>query len=134
MATEVARGDDIGFTILPYSLETKPVKDELKANPDDRVLGYVTYDEETGKRTFTYTESGVAIETEHWCLKILKEFPYAEESGPWIVYNCNPEKVIHAFGKILGNYAQSLHIYNWDLWRVQGKDGLVAVVTSWEHY
>ena len=134
MAKLVAYGEDIAYTIMPYGLE-KPVQQELKEHPDNRVLGYVTYDNETGKRSFTYTESSTPTEAEdHWSLSVLKEFPYCEESGPWIVYSCRPEKVLSAFGKIVGKYAQTLHIYNWDLWTVKNKEGTVAVVTSWETY
>lgn len=130
----IARGKDIGFTILPYELDTS-IQKELTANPSDRVLGYVTRNEETGVDTFTYTESGGLTEAgDHWSLAILKEFPYNEQKGPWIVYRGVPEKAARAFGKILGNYAQSLHIYNWDIWAVAGKEGNVAVVTSWETY
>lgn len=132
MAIELARGDDIGFTIMPYSLD-KSVQKVLKANPDDNVLGYVTYDEETGKRRFTYTESGSQTEAEeHWSLYVLKEFPYCEESGPWIVYSCKPEEAAHAFNKLL--LLHTLHIYNWDIWTVKAKEKSVAVVTSWETY
>ena len=136
MATEVARGDNIGYTIIPYSLEEKSLQRELKAHPDDRVLGYVLYDENTGNRSFTYTESGAETAAEeHWSLSILKEFPYCEESGPWIVYTGNPEKAGSAFNnKIVSQYAQTIHIYNWDIWAVKAKEKTVAVVTSWEIY
>ena len=132
MATVVCRGEDIKFTILPYSLTT-PIQQELLAHPSDYVLGYVTHTKETCERTFTYTESGKLTDVkDHWSLDILKELPYLEESGPWIVYNCSPEKTKHAFGKILSG--ETLHIDNWDTWSVQGKDAKVAVITSWEIY
>jgi len=134
MVTLISRGNDIGFTILPYSLTT-PVQQEILTRPSDYVLGYVTHNKETGERKFTYTESGGATEiNNHWSLTILKEFPYVEQEGPWIVYSCSPEKTRLAFSKILSKYSESLHIYNWDLWSVEGKEGKVAVVTSWELY
>jgi hypothetical protein len=134
MATLVSRGEDIGFTILPYTYDA-PVQQELIAHPSDVVLGYVTYNEETGERKFTYTESGGVTEADvHWSLSILKEFPYCEKSSSWIVYRCAPEETGLAFGNIISKYHQTLHIYNWDIWSVEGKSAKVAVVTSWEAY
>ena len=132
MATLVCRGEDIRFTILPYSLDT-PIQQELLAHPSDHVLGYVTYNQETGERNFTYTESGRLISVlDHWSLAVLKQFPYVEQNGPWIVYNCSPEKAKSAFGKILDG--ETLHIDNWDTWSVDSKDAKVAVITSSEIY
>ena len=132
MATIVCRGEDIRFTILPYSLDT-PIQQELLAHPSDYVLGYVTYNQETGERKFTYTEPGALTPIEdHWSLDVLKQFPYVEQDGSWIVYNCSPEKAKLAFQKILDG--ESLHIDNWDTWSVDAKDAKVAVVTSWEIY
>jgi hypothetical protein len=132
MATLVSRGADIRFTILPYSLDT-PIQEELISHPSDYVLGYVTHTIETGERKFIYTESGGLTDVEdHWSLAILKEFPYIEQNGPWIVYNCSPEKAKSAFGKILSG--ESLHIDNWDIWSVKSKDAKVAVITAWEIY
>lgn len=134
MATLVCRGEDIGFTILPYPRSfSTPIHQELLAHPSDYVLGYVTYNQETGERNFTYTESGRLITVDdHWSLAILKEFPYVEQDGPWIVYNCSPEKTKLEFHKILHN--ESLFIENWDTWSVQCKNAKVAVITSWELY
>ena len=42
MATLISRGEDIGFTILPYSLD-RPIHEELIAHPSDHVLGYITH-------------------------------------------------------------------------------------------
>ena len=132
MATLVCRGEDIRFTILPYSLLT-PIHQELLAHPSDYVLGYVTYNQETGERKFTYTEPGALAPVEdHWSLAVLKQFPYVEQHGPWIVYNCSPQKAKSAFCKILS--IESLHIDNWDTWSVDGKSAKVAVITSWEIY
>ena len=132
MAKLISRGEDIRFTILPYSL-TRPIQQELIAHPSDYVLGYITHNKETGKRKFIYTESGGLTDAEdHWSLAILKQFPYVEQNGPWIVYNCSPQEAKLAFGKILS--AESLWIDNWDIWSVEGKDAKVAVVTSWEIY
>lgn len=135
MARLITRGKDIGYTILPYDLDSSLEEELVTATPSDRMLGFVKRNDETGVDTFTYTESGGLTEAnDHWSLAILKEFPYNEQKGPWIVYKGAPEKTTREFGKIVGKYAQSLHIYNWDTWGVMGKDGLVAVVTSWETY
>ena len=130
MATLVCSGEDIKFTILPYPLST-PIQQELIAHPSDYVLGYVTHNQETGERKFTYTESGGLTPIEdHWSLDVLKQFPYVEQDGPWIVYNCSPQKAKSAFGTILDG--EALHIDNWDTWSVKGKKANVAVITSWE--
>ena len=113
MANLISRGEDIKFTILPYSLNT-PIQQELIAHPSDYVLGYITNNKD------------------HWSLAILKEFPYIEQDGPWIVYSCSPQKAKSAFGKILNN--ESLQIYNWDTWSVKGKDAKIAVITDLEIY
>ena len=135
MATVVCRGEDIRFTILPYSRSfSTPIQLELLAHPSDYVLGYVAYNQLSEERTFTYTESGRLISPidDHWSLAILKEFPYVEEHEPWIVYNCSPEKTRLEFDKILSG--ESLHIYNWDTWSVKSKKAKVAVITSYELY
>lgn len=99
MTTLISYGNELGFTILPYTLE-KPVHLELISHPHDDVLGYITHNKETNERKFTYTESGGLTEVnDHWSLTIIKEFPYCEESGSWIVYRCSPEKTRLAFGK-----------------------------------
>ena len=134
MAKLISRGDDIRFTILPYQLNT-PIQQELTAHPSDYVLGYVTHNKETGKRKFIYTESGgLTPIKDHWSLAILKEFPYIEQEGPWIVYSCSPEKTKREFSKILSKYFEALHIDNWDTWSVDGKNAKVAVITSQEIY
>jgi len=126
----ISRGEDIGFTILPYSLNT-PIQQKLQ--PSDYVLGYITHNKETGERKFIYTESGGLTPVEdHWSLAILKEFPYVEQDGPWIVYNCSPQKVKSAFNKIVS--PEALFIENWDIWSVDVKNAKVAVITSWEIY
>ncbi len=132
-ALEICRGKDLGYTILPYSLRDRPIQHELIAHPSDYVLGYIAYNENNGTRKFTYTESGTAtVVKNHWSLAIMKEFPYVEEGGPWILYSCSPEKVSLEFSNILSKYSQSLHIHNWDTWSVTGKNAKVAVITSWE--
>ena len=134
MAKLISRGDENGFTILPFSLDT-PIQTELIENPSDYVLGYVTYNKESGERKFSYTESGCVTETNnHWSLTILKEFPYCENDGPWVVYSCSPENTSLEFGKIIGKYGESLHIHNWDTWAIEGKNSNVVVVTSWEMF
>jgi hypothetical protein len=132
MAKLISRGEDIGFTILPYSLD-RPIKEELITHPSDYVLGYITHNKETCERKFIYTESGEFTPIEdHWSLAILKEFPYIEDDGPWIVYSCSPQKAKLAFSKILSG--ECLRIDNWDIWSVKVKDAKVAVITSWEIY
>jgi hypothetical protein len=127
MAKLICRGNDLGFTILPYSEGDKQsLQDELLENPSDDVLGYVTC-----SRKFRYTESGKVTEVgDHWALDILNEFPYIEEDGPWIVYTCCPEHAQDAFHKIGGD--EVLQIHNWDTWSIAGKEANVAVVTSFE--
>ena len=135
MAKRICSGEEIGYTILPYSLDA-PIQQELLAYPSDYVLGYVTYNKETGERKFTFTESGELIEaSSHWSLTILKEFPYVEQNGPWIVYRCSPTKTkVAGFNKILSKYSMSLHINNWDTWSVEGNDAKIAVITDFEIY
>jgi hypothetical protein len=127
MAKLLADGKKIGFTILPYYFDT-PIQEELLNHHSDYALGYVTYTKETGKHSFTYTESGFMEVNDHWSLEILKEFPYCEKDWSWIVYSCSPEKTRLEFGKILSS--ETLHIYNWDTWSVDAKESTVAVVTS----
>jgi len=130
MAKLISRGDEIRFTILPYSLNT-PIEEELLSHPSDYALGFVTFDKESGERKFNYVESGDLIQvSKHWSLAILKEFPYCEQDGPWIVYSCSPSKTTLEFSKIL--YNEVLHIDNWDIWSVDGKTAKIAVITSWE--
>ena len=126
MAKLICRGNDLGFTILPYSGSNNELQEELIDNPTDEVLGFVTRE-----RRFRYTESGTITDVgNHWSLDILNEFPYIEEDGPWIVYTSCPEHTEVAFHKIGGN--EVLHIHNWDTWSINGKEGKVAVVTSFE--
>jgi hypothetical protein len=133
MATLLCKDKDLGYTILPYPRFLKSIQLELVAHPSDYVLGYITYNKETDIRKFTYTESGSLIQAKkHWSLDIMKEFPYCEQDGPWIVYSCSPEKTRYEFYKILPN--DFLNIHNWDTWSVVGKNAKVAVVTSWEIY
>ena len=132
MAKLVCTGKDIGFTILPYSLNT-PIQDELIANPSDSVLGYISHNKESGEYKFKYTESGELTEAKnHWSLAIVKSFPYSDEQSSWILYNCSPRKTTLEFGKILRSSNETLHIDNWDIWSVEGKDSKIAVITSWE--
>jgi hypothetical protein len=129
MAKLLCTGKEIGFTILPYLLGT-PLQEELIANPSDYLVGYIT-----NNGAHVYTESGTLLEANtHWSLNIVKEFPYTDEKGQWIVYNCSPEKTLREFNKILKNSGEALHITNWDTWSVDGKESKVAVVTSWEIY
>jgi len=132
MAKLVSSGETIGFTILPYTLDT-PLQQELISNHSDYVLGYITHNSESGINKFTYTESGTPAEANnHWSLAIVKMFPYCEKTGHWIVYNCPPADTKLEFGKILSKSYETLHIHNWDTWCVEEKDKKVAVITSWE--
>jgi len=132
MAASVSRGDELQFTIIPHEL-TKETQQSLLTYPNKFLLGFVTHNEETGERKFTYTEAGCFSETtSHWSLTILKEFPYLEQTGSWLVFNCRPQKTKNEFNRIVSNL--ELHIDNWDIWTVSGKDGKVAVVTEWEIY
>ena len=132
----VCSGKDLGYTILPYPRSfDESVEQQLLTHPSDYVLGYITYNQETDERKFTYTESGRLVQDNaHWSLSIMKEFPYYEQEGPWIVYTCSPEQTQLEFGKILSKYSETLHIYGWDTWSVVGKHAKVAVVSSWEIY
>jgi hypothetical protein len=136
MAKLVCSGKDLGYTILPYARSfDESIEQQLFGHPSDYVLGYITYNQETGERNFTYTESGRLVQDNaHWSLSIMKEFPYCEQEGPWIVYMCSPEQTQLEFGKILSKYSETLHIYCWDTWSVVGKHAKVAVITSWEIY
>ena len=126
MAKLICRGNDLGFTILPYSGSNNKLQEELIDNPADEVLGYVTRE-----RRFRYTESGTITEVgNHWSLDVLSELPYIEEEGPWIVYTCCPEHAQDAFTKIGGD--EVLQIHNWDIWSIEGKEGKIAVVTAFE--
>ena len=133
MAKLLCSAKEIRYTIMSYIFKT-PLQQELIANPSDYVLGYVTRNT-TGTYEFNYTESGVVTQaTNHWSLSIIKEFPYFEKEFSWIVYNCPPEKTCLEFNKILKNSGEALHISNWDIWSVEGKESKVALVTSWETY
>jgi hypothetical protein len=118
---------------MPYELDT-PIEEALKENRTDPTLGFVTVNKETYERTFTYTESGTTISTtDHWSVKLLNEFPYLESEHPWVVYTCDPEEVPDSFNELTA-VGHTLHIYNWDTWKVEEKKGSVAVVTSFEIY
>jgi len=146
-ATLVCSGKDLRYTILPYARSfDESVQQQLLTHLSDYALGYITYNQETDvehcgllrqprERKFTYTESlGLVQDNAHWSLSIMKEFPYCEQEGPWIVYTCSPEQTQLEFGKILSKYSETIHIYGWDTWSVEGKHAKVAVVTSWEIY
>jgi hypothetical protein len=131
MAKLICSAKDIGFTILPYYLDT-PLERELISRPSDYVIGYITTNNETGKLTFTYTESGVLTEvSNHWSLSIINNFTYREHEGQWIVYCCSPVEVKSEFNKVIRT-DETVNIYNWDTWSVEGKNSKVAVVTSLE--
>jgi hypothetical protein len=132
MAKLVCCGDNIGFTIIPYHIDSPPEK-ALLTDPSDYVLGYITHNKDIDVYKFNYTESGVLTEVnDHWSLTIVKMFPSDMTTASWIVYNCSPEKTSREFSKILGGCGETLHINNWDIWSVEGKESKVAVITSWE--
>ena len=132
MITNIARGTNLTFTILPYDLE-KPIAEALADHPSSYVLGFVTYSEESGRYTYTSAQTREVTRI-HWTIDILKQDGYSEDASTWIVYTCSPEKARLEYGKIIGDYAQTLHIYNWDTWSVEDLQGQVAVVTNWERY
>jgi len=132
MATLICKDKDLKYTILPYPLD-KRIEEELIIHPNDYVLGYITHHEDFNKRKFIYTDSGRLTEVnEHWSLDIIRGFPYCEDAGPWIVYNCSPEQTRFAFQTMCDN--KTLTIYGWDTWTVPCKQSKVGVVTSWEIY
>ena len=132
MAKLVSSGEDIGYTIIPYYL-TLPLK-AFYTNQSDHLLGFVTYNQETGERNFTYTESGSLTEAKsHWSLSILNEFPNCEEECSWLLYNCSPEMAESGFNRVLDS-GETLHINNWDIWSTKAKKAKVAVVTSFQIY
>jgi hypothetical protein len=131
MAKLVCNYEEIGYTILQYSLDTKFIK-ELNAYPGKHVLGYVTCNNETNEYKFIYTESVATEASYHWSLDILKKFPYSEKEDSWIIFNCPPNKIARVFQHILSG--ESMHIEKWDIWSVEGKNDKVSVVTSWEIY
>jgi hypothetical protein len=130
----IVEGREIKYTIIPFNEEhsQKSVSTLLLENPSDSVLGYVTLDKNSGEFHFTYTEGTNEVTTgSHWSLNILEEWRYDNESGPWIVFNTAPHKARQAYPTAVGH---TLHVDNWDVWRVEGKTGLVAYVTEYEVY
>jgi hypothetical protein len=132
MAKLLCRGNEVEYTILPYELDT-PIEEELKNSSSDRLVGYVTHDNDTGDRKFVTLKFGYEW-TLNLALSVLKRVPYGDDVGPWIIYKGSPEKAATAFNNIVGKYAQTIHIHNWDSWRLDYGDTIMAVVTSWETY
>jgi hypothetical protein len=130
MAKLLCSGKEIGFTILPYLLGSS-IQETLIANPSDCLVGYITNNNPKGVYKFNYIDSDTLVDN-HWSLTIVNKFPYYHEEGQWIVYNCSPERTKKEFGKILTG--EALHITNWDIWSVEGKESKIAVVTSWSCY
>jgi hypothetical protein len=129
MAKLISSGQDIGFTILPYTLDT-PIQQELNTSRSNYMIGYIRHNKDSGEYKFIY---GGRIElSQDWSLDIIKELPYCDEGSVWIVYNCPPRNAALEFSKILRKSQETLHVYNWDIWAVEGKDSKVAVITSWE--
>lgn len=130
MATLVTSYNEIGFTILPHSLNTELQQDLVK-NAHKQVIGYVTYNKETSEFKFIYKKpEGVAESNDHWSLDIIKKLPYCMGTDTWIVFNCPPHKTKEAFQHIL--YGEAIHIDHWDTWSVECDNAKVAVITSWE--
>jgi len=134
MAKLISSGEDIRFTIIPILFDINLEK-ELITHSSDYVIGYIKHNKATDERKFTYTESGGLTEANnHWSLAILKNYPYCEQTGPWVVYNCSPEKTTLEFSNLLTGSGETLHLYKWDIWSVEGKTAKVAVVTSCDIY
>ena len=130
MATLVTSYTDIGFTILPDSLNTE-LQQSLVESSSKQVVGYVTYNKNTSTYTFVNTSlDGVADSNHHWSLDIIKKLPYSNATDTWIVFNCPPHKTKTAYQHILTG--ESIHIHHWDTWSVDGVDAKVAVITDWE--
>jgi len=127
MATLVSSYREIGFSILPHTLDTSLQK-ELSDYPAKHVIGYVTYNNNEYKffnsRSETYTESNT-----HWSLEIIKRANFSDSVDTWIVFDCAPKKTAYAFQHIL--HGEKITIDAWDTWAVEGVDAKVAVITSW---
>jgi hypothetical protein len=129
MAILLTSYKEIGFTILPQSLTTELQMGIVKYSTKD-VIGYVTH-KNTGEFKFIYANlEGVAESDHHWSFDIIKKLPYDKMTDTWIVFNCPPDKMKHAYKGIL--YGESIDIQQWDTWSVDGIDAKVAVITSWE--
>ncbi len=120
---------DIGFTILPHSLNSE-LQQELVNNPGKHVIGYVTYNKDTNEYKFFNTKSQGLTESEHWSLDILRKSCYCEHTDTLIVFDCPPQKTKVAFQHIL--HGEAMRIDHWDTWSIDDNDAKVAVVTSWE--
>jgi hypothetical protein len=92
----------------------------------------VTLDKDTAEFQFTYIEGQHEVSTSsHWSLNILEEWKYDNHEGPWIVFSAAPSEARNAYPTV---DSHSLHVDNWDVWRVEGKNSLVAYVTEYEIY
>jgi hypothetical protein len=131
MATLLSSYTEIGFTILPHTLNAE-LQQDLRNYPGKHVIGYVTYNKETDEHNFTGTKSEEEIteSSTHWSLDIIKKSSYCEGIDTWIVFNCPPQKTKVAFQHIV--FGEKIEIDKWDTWAVEGADAKVAVVTSWE--
>jgi hypothetical protein len=129
MATLVTSYTEIGFSILPNTLNSELQQDLVKdlVKP---VVGFVSYDKNTTEYKFVYEKHGGYGESHtHWSIDIIKKLPYCEVTNTWIVFNCPPHKTNAAYQRTFG---ESIYIYQWDTWFVESIDTKVAVVTSWE--
>ena len=127
MATLLSKYTEIGFTILPHTLDQE-LRQELSKYPGRNVIGYVTYNKTNGEYKFDNT--GETNTESHWSLDIIKNSTYSEWIDTWIVFNCPPQKTKNAFQQIL--CGEKIMIDGWDTWVVEGVDAKVAVITSWE--
>lgn len=124
MAKLVVEYNTIGFTILPYSLNSE-LQDELDKFPGRNIIGYVTYNKETSGYKF---KNASTDSNDHWSIDIIKKIPYNGDT--WIVLNCPPHKLKVAFQCIL--YGETIDIEQWDTWSVETIDANVAVITSYK--
>jgi hypothetical protein len=134
MPNRILDGNEIKYTIIPYHEEAgqPSLSSLLLENPDDSVLGYVTLNPTSTEYQFTYVEGQHEVHAQsHWSLSILEQWTYDNETGPWIIYNVAPGEIGSSYPTAIG---YSLHVNNWDAWRVEGKTSLIAYVTDFEIY
>lgn len=125
MATLVSSYTDIGYTILPHTLDTE-LQQELTKYPGRHVIGYVTYNKDRAE--YKFIQIGGTESNTHWSLDIIKRSTFSEWIDTWIVFNCPPHKTKVGFQQILG---EKITIDTWDTWALPA-DSKVAVITSWE--
>jgi hypothetical protein len=86
---------------------------------------------DTGKLKDTLTNLGAKVSKNSIEIGI-KMMPYGAFIDKGVRGVGGVRKTTSAFKKILANSHETLHIYDWDTWSVEGKDAKVAIITSWE--